>query len=261
MGRMAVVALALVVTGAGSSCFKPDLGDGRILCGGGGLCPNGYVCRDRHCYRSTDGSDDMSAADDLAAGGRADLAGGDLSGDVRDLSRDVRDLTAAANVDMASIGGCQTGVARVCLDSTTSAVCVNNAPVADRVCPPDSTCAAGHCQPPPGGTACIRNNECAAGTFCVGYGDTGTIHGVCTAPVPGAGGGESAACAAPGYDNSCLAGLCVRTNQGALVCLFACRMPVDCPVGAGQTATCQGINQPATLEGVTLTTARVCVVQ
>jgi hypothetical protein len=38
-------------------------------------------------------------------------------------------------------------------------------------------------------------------------------------------------------------------------------MAVDCPVATGQTATCQAIAIPATLEGVALSTGRVCVVQ
>jgi hypothetical protein len=248
MVRFAMALLALMLLGTASSCFKPDLGDGLIRCGAGGLCPEGYFCRDRYCYRGDHHDDDdlsVPVSEDMSSGGDLATPGPDLAGD---------------DVDLAGNGGCVSGVFRVCLDATTSAVCANGAPVADRVCPPGSSCANGRCQPPAGGGACIRNTECTAGTLCVGYADTGTLHGVCTQPVPGSSGGESAACASPGYDSYCQSGLCVRANQGAVVCAFACRMPVDCPVAAGQTATCQAVAAPATLEGVALN-ARTCVVQ
>ena len=58
------VAAALV-----GSCFAPDLGDGQVVCGAGGACPSGYVCRtDDRCWRTgSDGSSD---------GGGGDLASG-----------------------------------------------------------------------------------------------------------------------------------------------------------------------------------------
>jgi hypothetical protein len=57
-----------------ASCvFSPELGEGRVACGAGGLCPDGYSCAvDGRCYRHV-------PAFDLARSGAADLATPDLA--------------------------------------------------------------------------------------------------------------------------------------------------------------------------------------
>ncbi len=119
---------------------------------------------------------------------------------------------------------CGSDGARLCLDGAHSAVCTSGVAVADRPCPPTSACAAGRCTP----------------------------------PGPGAGGGVTASCAAPGWDATCKTGLCAGdAKSGTRACLNPCKGDGDC---GGSGAKCQGtLGQPATIEGAAATGVKFCI--
>lgn len=236
--RPTVVCGALLVAG----CFAPNLGDGALVCGGGGNCPPGYVCRaDQHCWRTTlaDGSGDLSAAADLSGAG--DLGPG-------------RDLALPPDLGIGPTT-C-TSAARVCQNASVSAACElfggSYTEQPDRACPPTSGCSDGYCQPPSGALACTRPADCApvpdttCDPFVVVQGGKQTILGACVPPF----GSSNGTCSATGFDSTCSSGFCISAGTKT-VCLVLCAQASDCPTGE----TCAA--RLTTVEGLT-TSVSVC---
>jgi hypothetical protein len=198
-----VRSIGILIVAAGAACFPPDLGEGRIACGSGGACPPGYSCAvDNRCYSHP------------IDGGGADLA---TSG--------VNDLAVGSDT-------CGAQVSRICTDAGHSATCffANGMwmAVPDRTCPPGSTCAAGHCQPPAGAATCTSDNGCGA-DVCIEYVQGASLVGFCTTPIVKAMG--NLRCAMPGYDNTtCATGICARSSSNMTVigCLAPCTQMSDC---------------------------------
>lgn len=155
---------------------------------------------------------------------------------------------AASNGDAggdAMTGDCLVAGARTCIDATTAGYCDSSLQaVADRPCPPTSTCVAGHCAPPAGATACQRASDCTIGV-CDLYVVMGMLVGRCT-PAQGSGGMFSD-CGATGNAGACETGICAADSGGeSQQCLVPCRpgMNGDCPGGE-----CLPIGEPTTIEG------------
>ena len=236
---MLTVCVALLAAG----CFAPDLGDGAILCGASDVCPPDYVCRpDHHCWKSAGENADGGVG--LATADLSMSMGGDLAGVV---------------LDLASGGGsCAAAGARSCSDATHSAVCaaVGGTPVVDRACPPSSTCAGGHCQPPTGAAICHKPADCSGGTVCTPFVSGGTLATYCAPALPGASGGTYASCNLPGPDASCKSGYCVTdgANGSLHFCLAPCAGANQCPGGN----SCDPVAAPATIEGAPTSGLSVC---
>lgn len=217
--RASSLLLLWVVLAGG--CFKPNLGDGAVACGEGGLCPTGYVCdmQSQRCVRMLSGGEDLSVA------GSGDMAGGG---------------------DMA--GACAIDGTRVCLDGTHSAVCSGGAPVADRTCPPGSSCTNGRCAPASMASSCGSTKACGGGAVCDQYDVNGVVVGYCTKPISGATGVAGTTCTTAGYDDSCKTGICASdaATGTSRACLYPCKGPGDCGGGLVCTAV---VGLPSTIEG------------
>jgi hypothetical protein len=210
--------LAAFVAGG---CFTPDLGDGQVACGSGGICPPDYVCRsDQHCWKATGGDGDLG----MTTG--ADLA-----------------ITPEP---------CTAAGMRVCADSGHSAVCsaAAVAPTLDRTCPPSSICASGHCQPPAGAVMCKKSADCTNGTVCTPFVVGAVVDTRCAPPLPGAAGGSGSSCSATGFDTTCKSGYCARVGSNNL-CETPCNNQNDC---GGNNCD----NAMLTVEGTTAGALKSC---
>jgi hypothetical protein len=51
-GRLAVLVLLALGVAASAACFRPNIKDGGLVCGDGGVCPDDFECSlvDNHCY-------------------------------------------------------------------------------------------------------------------------------------------------------------------------------------------------------------------
>jgi hypothetical protein len=235
------------------ACFSPDLGDGAIACGSSGpACPPDYDCVDGRCRRhGTGGSGGGGGAD---GGNVQDLSvpPDDGGGKPPDLSAGIVDMVPPRDQ-----GGCDKA-ARVCLDGTHSAGCINGFPVPDRTCPPTSTCADGRCAPLSTAKQCNHTTGiCDGGNVCTAFIVGGMLRAACTPPIVGSTGGEQAPCPAAGFDDSCQTGICA-TTAGGRACAFPCVNVGQCN-GATGMPKCENVTAPATIEGASVAAAKVCV--
>ena len=165
----------------------------------------------------------------------------DAAGDTpRDVAADTRGSDAPPDAVML----CAMPGMRLCVDATHAGVCSNlGMALVDRTCPPESTCSAGHCQPPNGALTCDADRNCAPGLYCDLYDHLGALQGYCTMPLGT--GGITAMCTQPGDAPSvCATGICAQHN-GKIECLDPCKSGADCPGGVA----CNVVEQPATIEG------------
>jgi hypothetical protein len=210
--------VALLVVAAVVGCFPPDLGDGKIKCASTGeRCPPNYYCHaDNLCWKAQ------------SSGGNPDLSGGNY------------DLTG---------GGCVNGQ-RLCINNDSqSAVCQGGVPVADRTCPPTSTCSKGYCQPPAGAMACKR--PCAQGV-CTPFVVNNGISTFC-APALGTMTGPLQSCTKTGFDSMCDSGYCVQDSKNGSSCFYSCMAKSDCAPN-----NCIAVASSTTVEGVGAGALTVC---
>ncbi|HJZ88504.1 MAG TPA: hypothetical protein VKN99_25200, partial [Polyangia bacterium] len=146
---------------------------------------------------------------------------------------------------------------RVCLGSATSGHCDGTGgALIDRVCPPDSTCSSGYCQPPPGG-ACATSSQCLLGRICMLFVSNGgsSLQGSCSDPyiIVGGGGFIYQNCTSGGQ---CRSGICATDADDTSLnqCLYPCRNDNDCPMGGG----CHAISAPSAIEGTSTSGVKGC---
>ena len=145
-----------------------------------------------------------------------------------------------------SASSCTPG-ARVCVDPSDSGSCNGSGhAVADRACPPGSTCGAGYCQPPSGASSCMTDNDCPGNGVCDPYVVSGAFQGFCTAPD----GSHSIYDGCSGTNSpSCDTGVCVNGQ-----CYAGCKNQNDCP--SADSVSC--VAGTGTLEGVSISGLKSC---
>lgn len=143
-------------------------------------------------------------------------------------------------------GGVDSGAGATITVDAASVAC-------ERTCPPGSTCANGHCQPPAGATPCSKASDCSGGMVCDLYVSGSSLVGYCTTAFPSAG----TSCSTPGYDSACVTGICARDDDDHERCLVPCENGDDstCP----GDWTCRLVGAPLQIEGVPTSGQYACL--
>jgi hypothetical protein len=145
--RSSLTAALLVAVG----CFAPDLGDGVIACGAGGLCPPSYFCRgDGHCWKTGDAGVVV-----IDMGTSADFAGCVKATCTRPMCGSLPD-NCGANIDCGCEGdeSCGYLTAGVC-GCATQVACSGNCGIAPNGCNATTTCGSS--------LGCPSGQTCGAG--------------------------------------------------------------------------------------------------